>query len=83
MEFAFDIDGDEFDEDDDDENIFGGRGGEADILSAMLMGQMMGGIHYLTHSLAYSPTRSLTFTKVAYVVEAEVVRATLVLAILC
>ncbi len=44
MEFAFDI-GDD-DDDDDDEAYFtfgGGRGGEADILNAMLMGQMMGG----------------------------------------
>ena len=44
MEFAFDI-GDDYDDDDDDAAYFsfGGRGGEADILNAMLMGQMMGG----------------------------------------
>ena len=62
MEFAFDLGGDEFDEDDDDEDeayfSFGGRGGEADILNAMLMGQMMGGIYSLTHSLTHLLTHS-------------------------
>ncbi len=66
MEFAFDMGSDEYDEDDDDEDeayfSFGGRGGEADIVNAMLMGQLMGGIYSLTYSLmlTHSLTHSLS-----------------------